>query len=284
MRAMGNLRKYMPITYYCFFIGALALSAIPPFSGFYSKDAIIEAIKESVIPGSHYAYICVLIGSFVTALYIFRAFFLTFHTQERFDEETRHHLHESPISVWIPLVLLAIPSIVIGAPMIKPMLFSSTNQLLGNAVFVLPTHDVLQKLSPEFEGPFHMILEAVFTWPFWFAVTGILVAWLSYIKFPYMPAMMSSRFSAGYKILVKKYGFDEFYQLVFVRGLRNVAGWLYRVLDMKVVDGVFVNGSGKLIAWFSSVTRKLQSGYLYHYAFAMIIGLLVFLAWLVLSS
>jgi len=280
MRNMGNLKKYMPLTYICFLVGALALAAVPPFSGFYSKDAIIEAVHAATVPGAKYAYICVLLGSFVTALYIFRAFFYTFHTKERMNEALRTQLKESPWVVGLPLVLLAIPSIVIGAVLVEPMLFANKT-ILSNSIFMLPGQDVLKIVGKDFHGALAMTLHAVTTLPFWFALGGIFVAWLSYVAMPILPEKLTKTFTLPYNILVDKYGFDDFNQLFFVRGFQRIAKWCYQIGDTKILDNGLVNGSGHVINWISSIGRKLQTGYLYHYAFAMILGLLVILVWLV---
>ena len=283
MRRMGNLKKYMPLTYVAFFIGALSLSAIPPFAGFYSKDAIIEAIHLSHVPGAGYAYICVLLGTFVTALYIFRALFMTFHTQERMGEHLRSQLKESPWVIGLPLVLLAIPSVILGYFMDRPILYNEAHALLGHAIFVLPQHDVLAKMALDYHGPFAAMLHAFSTLPFWLALAGIFTAWLCYIKCPAIPRALAEQFAWLYGVLVKRYGFDDFNQIILVRGTRKLASFFYRVTDDKVIDGYLVNGSGQAISWLSKVTRLTQSGYLYHYAFAMVIGLLVFLCWLLLG-
>lgn len=279
MRQMGNLWKYMPITYLTFLMGALSLSAIPPFAGFYSKDVIIEAVHEATIPGAKYAYFCVLMGAFVTAFYIFRSFFFVFHTKERMDEHTRLHLRESPWVVWLPLVVLAIPSVIAGALMIGPMLFES-GQLLEGAIFVLPEHDVLRQLAEHYQGPWEMMLHATHTIPFWLALAGAITAWLCYVIFPKLPGYLAQRFSLLHQILLRKYGFDDFNQIVFVWGGRKLAHVLFYVADLKMIDGWIVNGSGRAVQWCSRVARRVQSGYLYHYAFMMVVGLLVFLAWL----
>ena len=280
MRNMGNLKKYMPITYICFLIGSLALAAIPPFAGFYSKDAIIEAVHASTIPGAKLAYVFVLCGSFVTALYIFRAFFYTFHTKERMDEKLRSQLKESEWVVWVPLVCLAIPSVVLGALLIKPMLFSNPS-LLTSSLFIAKGQNVLEIVGKDFHGPLAMMLHSVMTLPFWFAIAGVVVAWVSYILLPGLPAQLTKHFGFGYRVLVSKYGFDDFNQLVLVRGCQRLAKWCYLFGDVKIVDNGMVNGTGRVITFISAVTRKLQTGYLYHYAFAMMIGLLAILIWLV---
>lgn len=281
MRQMGGLRKYMPITYITFFIGALSLAAIPPFSGFFSKDGIIEAIHAATIPGADYAYLCVLLGSFVTALYIFRALFLTFHGEERMDEHVREHLHETKAVITGPLLALAVPSIILGGLMIRAMLYPTDFSLLGHSITVLPQHDVLRLTAEEFHGAWNMVLHSIGTLPFWFALSGIAVAWICYGRFTTLPVWMAKRFSWIYRVLVMKYGFDDFNQLVFVRGGRRLARWLYEVTDRELIDDTLVNGSGRAIEWLSLTLRRLQTGYLYHYAFAMILGLVVFLIWVI---
>lgn len=278
---MGNLKKYMPITYVAFLVGALSLSAIPPFSGFYSKDAIIEAVHLTTTPGAGYAYICLLLATFVTALYIFRAFFLAFHTKERMDEETRKHLHESSWVVTVPLILLVIPSIGLGALLVQPILFSAT-PLLGNTIFVLPEHNVLIGMAQHFAGVWQSCLMVYKSPPFWFAVAGILTAWFAYVLFPILPPLFKRRLSLIYQVLIHQYGFNQFNNLVFVRGTRAISGFFYHVADLKILDHFMVNGSGRSMQRLSALLRRLQSGYLYHYAFAMIIGLFVFLGWLLL--
>ncbi len=281
MRKMGNLRKYMPITYVCFLIGALALAAIPPLSGFYSKDSIIEAIHLAKnMPGAHYAYFCVLTGAFVTAFYIFRAFFLVFHTHERMDAHTREHLQESPVSIWLPLVVLAVPSVIAGA-WLAGKLFSPTHSLLGNTITVLNNTAVLHALGVTYRHSIWQIAaESLHSLPFWFALAGIALAWLCYIQCPRLPAFFAQRFAWIYKILVAKYGFDQFNQLVLVRGTQTLAKVFFEVGDVKLLDDQLVNGSGRAINWLSRMARKLQSGYLYHYAFIMILALLLLLVWI----
>lgn len=278
MRKMGGLYKYMPITYITFLIGGLALSAIPPFAGFYSKDTIIDAVGMSTIPGAHYAYYCVLIGAFVTALYTFRAFFLTFHGKDNVPQEIKKHLHESPWVMTLPLILLAIPSVVIGFVLIQPLVYSQPG-LLGNTIFIAPEHNVIAQLAPDFHGATAMALHSIFTAPFWLAIAGVIVAWVACIAVPVCADFCKTRFSWIYYILEKKYGFDDFNQIVLVRGTQRLGQFLLVVFDVKLIDHFFVNGTGRLIAWLSKVLRHLQTGYLYHYAFAMVIGLFVFLGW-----
>ena len=280
IRKMGNLRKYMPITYVCFLIGALALAAVPPLSGFFSKDAIIEATHLASLPGAKYAYYCVLLGSFVTAFYIFRIFFLVFHTNDRMDAETRQHVHESPWVIWLPLVVLAIPSVIAGLWMADKIF--TQQGLLGSSTVL--TSAVMQDLASSYQhGNIAFILDAFAHAPFWFAVAGIVMAWLSYIKCPHWPNMFAQRFAVLYRILVDKYGFDYFNQLVFVRGTQILARYFYHVGDEKILDHDLVNGSGRLITWMSRVVRHLQSGFLYHYVLVMILGLLLLLVWLLIG-
>jgi NADH-quinone oxidoreductase subunit L len=281
MRKMGGLKSYLPVTYLTFGIGALALAAIPPFSGFYSKDAIIEAVRLSQTPGATYAYICVLAGAFITPLYIFRAFFLTFHGKSCVDTKLLSHVHESPWVVLVPLLLLAVPSIIAGGILVGPMLFD-TPRLLGQSIFVLPDHDVLLMLSTEFHGATLMALHAPKTVTFWLALLGIVVAWIFNVANPQWSKALQQRFSWVYAVLVRKFGFDDFNQLVIVHGTRQLGSFFYNITDLKVIDGVFVNGSGKLIRWFANWVRQMQTGYLYHYAVAMILGLGGFLGWFLL--
>jgi NADH-quinone oxidoreductase subunit L len=277
IRKMGNLRKHMPITYICFLIGALALAAVPPLSGFFSKDAIIEATHLATLPGAHYAYICVLMGSFVTAFYIFRVFFLVFHTNDRMDAEVREHVHESPWVIGLPLILLAIPSLLAGLWLAGKM-FSQQGLLGSSTVLASP---VMQALTASYQqGTLALILESFTHAPFWFALAGIIMAWLCYIQFPQWPNIFAKRFALVYRILVHKFGFDHFNQIVFVRGTMALAKCFYHVGDEKILDHDLVNGSGRFIAWMSRLVRRLQSGFLYHYVLVMIIGLLLLLIWL----
>lgn len=283
MRKMGNLRRYMPITYITFLIGSLSLCAIPPFAGFYSKDAIIEAVGASTIFGSRYAYCCVLIGSFVTALYTFRAFFMTFHGKERMDEETKHHLHETPWVVWLPLVILAIPSIALGGVLIFPMLYKLPT-IFSDAISVAPQFNVLAEMGKEYHGAWRAVGHADQTLPFWFAITGIVVAWLSYLKFPKLPAFFQHRFGYTYQILINKYGFDLFNQIVIIRGTQFISNILYKLSDVLLIDGLMVHGTGNNITRMARFIKRFQSGYLFHYAFVMIISLVVFLIWVILAK
>ncbi|KGP64351.1 NADH:ubiquinone oxidoreductase subunit L [Legionella norrlandica] len=282
MRKMGGLWNKMPITYVTYVIGSLALCAFPPFAGFYSKDTIIEAAQLSQIPGSSYAYFCVTVGAMVTAMYTFRSLFMTFHGKPRMDEHTLSHVHESPWVVWLPLVLLAIPSIVLGYILYMPMLFN-TSSVLSSSIFVLPQHNVLAELAHEVTSPFESAVHSIYSLTFWVAILGVIIAWVCYIAIPTIPAYLARRFSIIYAILVNKYGFDRFNELVFVKGARGLGSTFYNIGDQKLIDGAVVNGSGRLVRWFSKIGRNLQSGYLYHYATVMIFGLLAFLCWLILG-
>ncbi len=278
MRKMGGLAAYLPVTYITFVIGTLALCALPPFSGFYSKDIIIEAVQLSSLPGAYYAYLCVLAAAFVTPLYMFRTLFLTFHTKSRIEDSLKGHIHESPWVVLIPLILLAIPSVIAGQMLIGPMLFSQT-KLLGDAIFVLPQHNVLETLATKYHGANTMALEAGTTGVFWLAMAGIITAWLFNVRFPHWSDILKKRFYWLYVILQNKYGFDQFNQKVFVKGTLETSHLFYDVGDVIVIDGIAVNGSGRVIRWFAQTMRRMQTGYLYHYALVMLLGILFFLFW-----
>lgn len=282
MRKMGGLWNKMPITYVTYVIGSLALCAFPPFSGFYSKDTIIEAAQLSQIPGSSYAYYCVTIGAMVTALYTFRSLFMTFHGKPRMDEHTLSHVHESPWVVWVPLVLLAIPSVILGYILYMPMLFD-TPTLLGSSIFTLPEHNVLAELGREVQSPWETALHSVHSITLWITLAGALIAWVCYIAIPSIPGYFARHLSVLYTILINKYGFDRFNDFFFVKGSKGLGRLLYNVGDQKLIDGAVVNGSGRLIRWFSTKGRAIQSGYLYHYATVMVFGLLGFLCWLILG-
>lgn len=279
MRKMGGLRKYMPFTWITSLIGSLALIGTPFFSGFYSKDSIIEAVGLSTIPGSGFAYFAVLAGVFITALYSFRMYFLVFHGKERMDKTTREHLHETDKVVWIPLVLLAIPSVVIGAIFVGDMAFGD---FFGKAIFVLPQHDVLGELSKNFHGWFGMVLHGVTTLPFWLAFSGVATAWFLYMKRPDIPAWFQQKLSFVHKVLDNKYYADRFNEIVFAGGSLAIGKVFSKFGDEKLIDGLIVNGSAKTVVYISSVVRHIQTGYLYHYAFAMILGLIVLMGLFVL--
>jgi NADH-quinone oxidoreductase subunit L len=281
MRKMGGLKKYMPITYWTCLIGALALIGFPAFSGFFSKDALIEAVGLSTLPAARYGYWCVLIGVFVTAFYTFRLVFMTFHGQERMDEHTREHLHESPWVVTLPLVLLAIPSVVIGWPVVGALLFED---YFGNAVYVAPAHDVLARLGEHYHGPWAFVLHGLQSPILGLAAAGVMLAWYLYLKQPQLAERLRDRAGWLYTLLVNKYYLDAFNERVIAGGSRALGGLLWRGGDVAIIDGAAVNGSARLVGWLANVARGLQSGYLYHYAFATIIGLSALLAWLIWRS
>ena len=274
MRHMGGLKKHMPITYWTSLIGTLALIGFPGFAGFFSKDAIIEAVELSTNPAAEYAYWAVLLGVYVTALYSFRLVFMVFHGKERMDHHTREHLHESPAVVTLPLIALAIPSVVIGAAGIGSMVFGD---YFGNSIVVAHEHDVLGQLAAEFHGVWPFITHGVTQLPFMLAMAGVATAWLLYVQSPAIPARIAARLSLLHKILLEKYGFDRFNDWFFAGGSRGVGRLLWKVGDEALIDGLLVNGSARAIGWWAGVVRMVQTGKLYDYAFAMIIGLLVLL-------
>ncbi len=281
MREMGGLKKYMPITYWTSLIGSLALIGFPGFSGFFSKDAIIEAVAHSDIAGSGFAYAAVLGGVFITALYSFRMFFLVFHGQERMDEHTREHLHETPAVVTVPLILLAIPSAIVGWYTIGPMLFGD---YFGASIFVLPEHNALAAVGESWHGPAGMVTHGVMQPPFVLAMLGVFTAWFLYMKRPDIAESIKNKSGLLYTMLVEKYGFDRFNEIVFAGGARGLGNLFWRNGDVRLIDGLIVNGSAKTVGWISGIIRNVQSGYLYHYAFAMILGLLGLLSWVIYSS
>jgi len=282
MRKMGGLRKYLPITYATSLIGTLALIGFPGFSGFFSKDALIEAVHASHTPGASYAYWCVLLGVFVTALYSFRLLFLVFHGQARMDEHTKHHLHETPLVVTGPLMALAIPSIVIGWLTIQPMLFGG---FLDEAIFVLEEHDVLHEVGEEFHGPAAFVLHALtHSAALYLALAGALVAWLLYLHKPGLPAAIGTRLRIVDRVLENKYYFDWFNENVLAKLTRGVGYVLWGIGDRGIIDGMLVNGSAHTVGAISAIVRRVQSGYLYHYAFAMVLGLAAMIAWFILRS
>lgn len=274
MRRMGGLKKYMPITYWTSLVGSLALIGFPGFSGFFSKDAIIEAVHASEIAGSNFAYFAVLVGVFITALYSFRLFFLVFHGKERFDTHGGHVPHESPKVVTIPLILLAIPSVFAGY-FIGDVVFG---RFFGNAIFVAGPHDVLGQLGAHYHGVWAFMLHGLQAWPFWLAISGVAMAWYLYMHRPDVPAMLQQRLHGVHRLLINKYGFDDFNDKVFAAGSRGLGGLLWRVGDRFLIDGAMVNGTAKTVGWVAKLVRHIQSGYLYHYAFAMILGV-----WLLLT-
>jgi NADH-quinone oxidoreductase subunit L len=282
IRRMGGLRRYLPVTYWTSLVGSLALIGFPGFSGFFSKDALIEAVGLSNITGSSYAYGCLIIGVFVTALYSFRMFFLVFHGKERFDDHTRHHLHEPPWVITAPLIALAVPSLLIGGLTVGDVLFGS---YFDQVIFVLPQHDVLAELGAEFHGVTGFLLHGLTGLPVLLSMTGVLVAWYAYLRQPSLPERIRSGASAVHSVLVNKYYFDAFNEQVLARGARSLGGLFWRLGDVMLIDGAVVNGSARLVGWLSGFIRyRVQSGYLYHYAFAMVIGLSVLLGWVLLQG
>jgi NADH-quinone oxidoreductase subunit L len=278
MRKMGGLRKYMPITYWTCLVGCLALIGFPGTSGFFSKDSLIDAVGASHRVGSGYAYFCVVSGVFITALYTFRMFIMTFLGKERMDHHTQEHLHESPWVVTVPLILLAIPSALIGWFTVKPMLFGS---FFEGAIHVAPANNVLEHLAEEFHGSGAFTLAALTTLPIWLAGLGVLTAYVFFLWRPALADIAEARLKWLYTILVDKFGFDWFNEHVIMAGARLLGGGLWRFGDQIVIDDGLVNGSARTVGWLGSVMRYAQSGYLYHYAFAMILGLAALLLWLI---
>ncbi|MGD8977742.1 MAG: NADH-quinone oxidoreductase subunit L [Gammaproteobacteria bacterium] len=281
MRKMGGLRKYMPITYWTALIGSLALIGFPGFSGFFSKDAIIEAVHFASIPGADYAYACVLAGVFVTALYTFRMMFMVFHGEERMDADTRAHLHESPWVVTVPLILLAVPSVVAGWMTEEAILFGN---YFGAAIQVLPSHDVLAELGRHGTTPAYFLVHGLMAPPFLLAMAGVAAAWYLFLRRPDIPAGLAAQFAGLNRLLVNKYYFDDLNEKVLAPASRALGRRLWHTGDEVLIDGAMVNGSARLVGWLSGLFSRVQTGYLYHYAFAMIVGLAAMLGWLLLGS
>jgi NADH-quinone oxidoreductase subunit L len=309
MRKMGGLRKYMPITYATMLIAAIASAGVPGFSGFFSKDAIIEAVHHANIPGAGFAWLMVLLCVFVTAFYTFRLVFYAFHGKERFDVHAPGHEHEahgqpaggagaaahvavhatsahddhghghgqapreSPWVVTLPLILLAIPSIAAGW-LIGPVLFGD---YFDKSIYISPAHPAMRELAEGFHGVGGMMLHALRTAPFWLSIAGIALAWYLYILRPELPGRIRQRAGVLVTILEEKYGFDRFNDWFFAAGARRLGYFLWRFGDVTIIDGLMVNGSARVIGWFAGVVRWIQSGYIYHYAFSMIIGVFVLL-------
>src|SRR6266540_4205201 len=273
MRKMGGLWKHMPWTYGTVLVGAIASAGVPGFAGFFSKDAIIEAVHLSMTPFAGFAWLAVTLCAFVTAFYTFRLVFYAFHGEERFDTHGHGHVHESPAVVTVPLVLLAIPSICAGW-LIGPVLFGD---YFGNSLVVSPSHPGVREMAAEFQGVVPMMLHAVNTLPFWLSVAGIAAAWYLYILKPGLPGRLRQKAGVLVTILEEKYGFDRFYDWFFAAGVRRFGNSLWRYGDVIVIDGLVVNGSARLVGWFSGAVRLIQSGFIYHYAFSMIIGVFVLL-------
>ena len=298
IRNMGGLRKYMPITWITFLIGTLALIGTPFLSGFYSKDTIIEAVEVSRLPVAHWVYLALTLGVFVTAFYSFRLYFLVFHGEERFgkarhkehvgdhaDEEISHDHHhglapgqkphETPWVVWLPLVLLAIPSVAIGFITIEPLLFGS---YFKDAIYISTVHTGMAELAEDFHGPLVKALHAIEEPTLWIALAGVVTAWFFYMKRPDIPAAIKHKFNGIYTLLDNKYYFDRFNDWFFAGGARGASAFLWKFGDVKMIDGLMVNGTARLVGLFSGVLRRFQTGYIYHYAFSMIIGVFVLLS------
>ncbi|CAB3879462.1 NADH-quinone oxidoreductase subunit L [Achromobacter anxifer] len=302
IRNMGGLRKYMPITWITFLLGTLALVGTPFFSGFYSKEHIIEAAGAANVWGASFAYYSTLIGVFVTSLYSFRVYFLVFHGKERFDttghghgHDDHHHAadvdhepdghghhgkpHESPWVVTLPLVLLAIPSVIIGALVVDPMLFG---KFFDGVIKVLPQHPAMHELHEEWHGWVAFGLHAFQTVPFWLVVAGAVTAWYCYLINPKVPAKIKSSLSGINKVLENKYYVDWVNEQIIARGLRCLGRGLWQTGDRGIIDGLLINGSARVVGWVAAVSRHLQSGFIYHYAFAMIIGIMALVTFFVL--
>jgi NADH-quinone oxidoreductase subunit L len=301
MRKMGGLRKYMPITYLTVLIGALANAGFPPFAGFFSKDTIIEAVHASQIPGAGFAYFATLLGVLIGGFYSFRLVFFAFHGKARFADPhdtlvkevnaeraqqgdhghgDEHHdavhvtPHESPAVVTVPLILLAIPSLCAGW-VIGDFVYGN---YFGNAIYVSPSHAVVAELAKTYHGVVPMILHGLTTAPFWFALSGLAAAWYLYIARPDLPVVLRRKAGWLVTVLQEKYYFDRFNDWFFAGGARLLGTGLWKGGDVAIIDNVFVNGSARLVGWFSTVIRHFQSGYIYHYAFTMIIGVLLLLS------
>ncbi|NBO73412.1 MAG: NADH-quinone oxidoreductase subunit L [Gammaproteobacteria bacterium] len=299
MRKMGGLGKLMPITAVTCWIGALALIGTPFLSGFYSKDFIIEAVHESTRWGARYAYWCVLLGVFVTAFYTFRMVFMTFHGKPRWHDadphgedghghgDHDHHghgggtPHESPWVVTLPLVLLAIPSLAIGYLTVEPVLFGG---YFGQAIQVLEVNDVLAELAGHFHDPASFALSAVGHPPLWLALSGVVAAWYLYLKNPAMSDRLAAFFAPLRRVLDNKYYFDWVNENVFAAGSRALGRLFWKAGDQALIDGALVNGSANLVGSLAGAVRRVQTGYLYSYAFWMMIGLAGLLAWFLLLS
>ena len=282
IRKMGNLRKKMPITYITSLVGTLALIGFPGFAGFFSKDMIIEAVHFSNLPFAEWVYYAVVAGVFITALYSFRMFFLVFHGKSRVDHHTEEHLHETAPSITAPLIMLAIPSAVIGYFTIEPMLFTGW---LDNAITINSvTHGSVAALKDHFDSAFALIIHSVMTLPFWMMVGGIATAWLFSLYRTQWADAIQKRFRRTNYVLESLYGFDRFNEIVFVRGSKKLGDILWRISDMTIIDQFMVNGSARFARFAGSIIRPVQTGYLYHYAFFMIIGLMLVLTWVLVSG
>ena len=291
IRWMGGVRKYMPITWITSLLGSLALIGTPLFSGFYSKDSIIEAVHFSHLPAAGFAHFAVLAGVFVTAFYSFRMYFLVFHGKERFDQnpdahhgdhhghDDHHEPHESPWVVTVPLVLLAIPSVVVGFMFIQPMLFGD---FFKDVIFVdAVKHPAMAKLGEIFHGPVAMALHGLQTAPFWLALAGVALSYYMYMVNPALPAGIKARVQPLYRLLENKYYLDWINENILAKGARALGVGLWKVGDQAIIDGGVVNGSWKLVGAISGVVRWVQSGFIFHYALVMILGVFALMTWFV---
>ena len=291
IRWMGGLRKYMPITWITSLLGSLALIGTPFFSGFYSKDSIIEAVHASHLPGAGFAAFSVLAGVFITAFYSFRMYFLVFHGKERFDQnpDAHHHdqghhghsdkPHESPWVVTVPLILLAIPSVIIGFFTIQPMLYG---EFFKGAIFIDESkHGAMAELAEAFHGPVQMVLHSFTSLPFMLAMAGVVSSYYMYMINPALPAAIKRNVQPIYTLLENKYYLDWINENILARGARAIGSGLWKWGDQFLIDGTVVNGSWKVVGWFSELVRRVQTGYLYHYAFAMIMGVFVLMTYFV---
>ena len=294
IRWMGGVRKYMPITWITSLLGSLALIGTPLFSGFYSKENIIDAVRASQLPAAEFAYFAVLAGVFVTAFYSFRMYFLVFHGKERYDQnpDAHHHgddphhqhdahakPHESSWVITVPLVLLAIPSVVVGFMTVQPMLFGD---FFKDVIFVDGVrHPAMAEIAAAFHGPMAMALHAFYTVPFWLAVAGVVVSYYMYMINPALPAAVKRSFQPVYTLLENKYYLDWFNENILARGTRLFGMGLWKGGDQALIDGALVNGSWKVVGWISGVVRRLQTGYVYHYALVMLLGIFVLMTYFV---
>ena len=281
VREMGGLRKKRPITYWTSLVGTLALIGFPGFAGFYSKDMIIEAVHFSQLPFSDWVYVAVVIGVFITAFYSLRMFFLVFHGESRMDEHTASHVKESSISITLPLVALAIPSALIGYLTIDPMLF---NGWLDNAITVAANHTSMASLEANFHGANGMIPHALQTLPFWMMVGGIASAWVLTLYRSQWADWIQKKFHRSNYVLESLYGFDRFNDIVFVGGVKKLGNFLWKVSDSGLIDKILVNGSARFVGFIASIVRPIQTGYVYHYAFFMIVSLLIILTWVLFAG
>ncbi|MDE0790220.1 MAG: NADH-quinone oxidoreductase subunit L [Woeseiaceae bacterium] len=282
IRKMGGIKKYMPITYWTSLVGSLALIGFPGSSGFFSKDLLIEAVRDSHWQGQGavywIAYLSVLLGVFITALYTFRMFFLVFHGEERMDAKTKSHLHEPSAVVTVPLILLAIPSAIIGWFTVGPVLFGD---YFGDAIFVSESKDIIGHMAHAWHGSLALLTHSVRTPVFWLATCGVIAAWFLYLKRPDIPEMIKTRLSGIYNVLDRKYYFDDLWIKGFAGGGRAIGQFLWKKGDQMIIDDILVNGTARTVVRLAGFVRQIQTGYLYTYAFAMIIGLTALLGWLI---